>query len=133
MTDTTVDHFKYEVKRYDSIDNEIKMINEKIKPMQNRIKELKQTKKTLEDTICSFMESNEIAQCKLSEGSLVYKESKNVLPLTKENIRQNFIKFFSDNFTDDFKKLTPEEKAENMFKYIYDNREYKENKMLKRI
>ena len=133
MADSTVDHFKCEVRRFDTIDTEIRTINEKMKPLQLRLKELKQTKKTLENTICSFMETNEIAECKLSEGALLYKESKNVVPLSKETIRQNIIKFFQENCDDEFKKSNAEEKAETLFKFVYENREYKENKTLKRV
>lgn len=133
MADSTIDHFKCEVRRFDTIDTEIRTINEKMKPLQSRLKELKQTKKTLENTICSFMETNEIAECKLSEGALLYKESKNVIPLSKETIRQNIIKFFQENYKDEFKKSSAEEKAESLFKFVYENREYKENKTLKRV
>lgn len=133
MADTTIDHFKYEVRRFDTLDTEIKSINEKMKPLQSRLKELKQTKKSLESNICSFMETNEIAECKLSEGALLFKESKNVIPLSKETIRLNIIKFFKDNYDDEFKKSNAEEKAETLFKFVYENREYKENKTLKRV
>ena len=133
MADSTIDHFKCEVRRFDTIDSEIRTISEKMKPLQSRLKELKQTKKTLENNICSFMETNEIAECKLSEGALLYKESKNVVPLSKETIRQNIIKFFQENYDDEFKKSNAEEKAETLFKFVYENREYKENKTLKRV
>ena len=133
MTDSTIDHFKCEVRRFDTIDNEIKTINEKMKPLQSRLKELKQTKKSLENTICSFMETNEIAECKLTEGALLFKESKNVIPLSKETIRQNITKFFQENYNDEFKKSSAEEKTETLFKFVYENREYKENKTLKRV
>lgn len=133
MTDTTIDHFKCDVRRFDTIDSEIRTISEKMKPLQSRLKELKQTKKNLENTICSFMETNEIAECKLSEGALLYKESKNVIPLSKETIRLNIVKFFKENYSEEFKKLNAEEKAENLFKFVYENREYKENKTLKRV
>lgn len=133
MSDSTVDHFKCEVRRFDTIDSEIRSISEKMKPLQSRLKELKQTKKNLENTICSFMETNEIAECKLTEGALLYKESKNVVPLSKEAIRQNIIKFFQDNYNDEFKRLSSVDKAEVLFKYVYENREYKENKTLKRV
>ena len=133
MADSTIDHFKCDVRRFDTIDNEIKIINDKMKPLQTRLKELKQTKKTLENTICSFMETNEIAECKLSEGALLFKESKNVIPLSKEVIRSNIINFFKNFYNDEFKKYSAEEKAENLFKYVYENREYKENKILKRV
>ena len=133
MADSTIDHFKCEVRRFDNIDSEIRTINEKMKPLQSRLKELKQSKKSLENTICSFMQTNEIAECKLSEGALLYKESKNVIPLSKETIRQNIIKFFQENYNDEFKKSNAEEKAETLFKFVYENREYKENKTLKRV
>ena len=133
MADSTIDHFKCEVRRFDTIDSEIRTINEKMKPLQTRLKELKQTKKTLENTICSFMETNEIAECKLSEGALLFKESKNVVPLSKESIRQNIMKFFQDYYNDELKKSSAEEKAESLFKFVYENREYKENKTLKRV
>lgn len=129
----SIDHFKCDVRRFDTIDNEIRTINEKLKPLQTRLKELKNTKKSLENTICSFMETNEIAECKLSEGALIYKESRNVVPLSKENIKQNLVKFFSDNYNDDFKKSNVEDKVEMLFKFVYENREYKENKSLKRV
>ena len=134
MTEASIDHFKCDVRRFDTIDTEIKTINEQLKPLQNRLKELKTTKKTLESTICSFMETNEIAECKLQEGALLYKESKSVIPLSKDAIRQNIVKFFKENInTEDFKKSSIEEKAEKLFKFIYDNRDYKENKGLKRV
>lgn len=133
MADSTINHFKCEVRRFDTIDTEIKTINEKMKPLQSRLKELKQTKKTLENTICHFMETNEIAECKLTEGALLFKESKNVIPLSKESIRQNIMKFFRDYYDDEFKKSSAEEKAESLFKFVYENREYKENKTLKRV
>lgn len=133
MTDSTINHFKCEVRRFDTIDTEIRSISDKMKPLQSRLKELKETKKTLENTICSFMETNEIAECKLSEGALLFKESKNVIPLSKESIRQNIIKFFLENYNEEFKKSNAEEKAETLFKFVYENREYKENKVLKRV
>ena len=133
MSDPTVEHFKCDVRRFDTIDSEIKMINDKLKPLQTRLKELKSTKKSLENTICSFMETNEISECKLTEGALLFKESKNVIPLSKEAIRLNIVKFFQEAYDEEFKKSSAEIKAEQLFKYVYENREYKENKSLKRI
>ena len=133
MSDINIDHFKCEVRRFDTIDYEIKELNEKIKPIQSRLKELRSTKKELERTICSFMQTNEIAECKLQDGALLYKESNNVLPLSKGGIKENIIKFFKDNINDEFKKLSAEDKAETLFKFVYENREYKQNNTLKRV
>jgi predicted nucleic acid-binding Zn-ribbon protein len=129
-----IDNFKCDVRRYDTIDSEIKNINDRIKPLQSKLKELKDSKKQLEGNICSFMQTNDIGECKLSEGALVYKESKNVVPLSKNGIKENLLKFFTEKSNlDDFKKATNEEKAEILFSYVYDNREYIEKNTLKRI
>ena len=133
MTNSNIDSFKLEVRRFDAIDNEIKEINSKMKPFQERLKELKNTRKELENNICSFMETNEIGECKLQEGALLYKNSKNVIPLKKDTIKENIIKFFNVYDQSDFKGLSSEEKAEQLFKFVYENREYKENKQLKRV
>lgn len=134
MTDSSIDHFKCDVRRFDTIDSEIQNINEQLKPLQSRLKELKVSKKTLENTICNYMQTNEIAECKLSEGALLFKESKNVIPLSKEIIRNNIIKFFKESANDeDFKKANYEEKADTLYKFIYENREYKQNSTLKRV
>ena len=133
MQNSSIEHFKCDVRRFDTIDNEIKEINDKMKPLKDRLKELKDSKKTLENTICSFMETNEIGECKLQEGALLFKESKNIIPLKKEDIKNNMLKFFLEHNDDEFKKYSPEEKCETLFKFVYENREYKENKTLKRI
>ena len=133
MTDSTIDHFKCDVRRFDTIDTEIKEINKKMKPLQDRMKELRSTRKELEGTICSFMQTNEIAECKLADGALLYKESKNVVPLSKAGIKQNIIKFFQENINDEFKKLSAEDKGEALFNFVYENREYKHNNTLKRV
>lgn len=134
MTDSTIDHFKYEVRRFDTIDTEIKNINQQMKPLQTRLKELKESRKTLESTICSFMQTNEIAECKLGDGALLFKESKNVVPLSKDGIKQNIIKFFEEYANNEaFKKGSAEEKGEQLFEFVYKNREYKDNKTLKRV
>ena len=133
MTDTSIDHFKCDVRRFDTIDYEMKEINEKMKPLQDRLKELRSTRKELEGTICSFMQTNEIAECKLADGALLYKESKNVIPLSKAGIKDNIIKFFKENANDEFKKLSAEDKADTLFKFVYENREYKQNNSLKRV
>ena len=133
MTEGNIDHFKCEVRRFDTIDGEIKQINDKLKPLQNRLKELRQTKKELEGNICTFMQTNEIAECKLADGALLYKESKNVVPLSKDIIRENIVKFFKEKYNDEFKKLSSESKAETLYDFVYQNREYKENRTLKRV
>jgi hypothetical protein len=133
MKSSSIEHFKCDVRRFDTLDVEIKTINDKMKPLKERLKELRESKKSLENTICSYMETNEIGECKLQEGALLFKETKNVVPLSKEVIRTNIFNFFTDYYDDEFKKYNSEEKTEALFRFVYENRQYKENKILKRI
>ena len=134
MSDNQLEYFKCDVRRYDNIDSQIKVLTDKMKPISNEIKQLKEKKKDLQQNICEFMQTNEISECKLSEGALLFKESKNVVPMTKINIRDNIFKFFNEESgKEEFKKLSNDDKTEMLFQYIYENRQYNENKTLKRV
>ena len=129
-----MDNFKLEIKQFDLIDKQIKEINTQIKPLQDKLKLLKGKKKELETTCCSYMNQNEIGECKLQDGALIFKETKNVVPLTKNAIKDNIIKFCQTEMkSDEFKKKSDTEKAEAIFSFIYENREYKDNMVLKKI
>ena len=134
MANSKVDHFKMEVRRFDNIDTEIKKLNDSIKPLNAKLKELKDTKKDLQKNICSFMQTNEIDECKLAEGALLFKETKNVVPLNKKTIHENILKFVTEETVkDEYKKSSNEKKADLIFSFIYENREYNENTTLKRV
>lgn len=134
MTDTHVEHFKMEVRKYETLESQIKEINKNIKPHQDKLKELKKQQKELQVNICGFMQTNEITECKLQEGALLFKESKSVVPLNKNSIKDNITKFFREKYnTDEFKKASVENKAEQLFDFVYENREYNEKTLLKRV
>lgn len=61
-----VDYFKVDVREYEDIDNEIRVLNEKIKPIQQKIKELKAKKSSLQGNLCEFMARNKIDACNVS-------------------------------------------------------------------
>lgn len=131
-----VDTFKLEVRKFNNIDEEISKINKTIKPYQEKLKQLKQSKKELEGKICTFMLTNEIDQCKMEEGALVYEGKKAVVPLSKNAIKENILKFFkNESRKDSFKNGNDEEKSELLFNFIYDseNREYNDKSVLKRV
>jgi len=129
-----VEHFKCDVRRFDSIDLDIKKITDSIKPLNVKLKELKSSKNELQTKICNFMEINEIAECKLADGALLFKESKNVIPLSKNAIHENIKIFLKDKSnTDEYKKASIDEKASMIFSFVYENREYNEKKLLKRV
>jgi len=130
---TSVEHFKCDVRRYDAIDSQIAEINKSIKPLSLKIKELKENKTQLQKNICDYMETNEIGECKLSTGALLFKETKNVVPLSKDTIKKNIFEFFEKNNNDDYNNSSNEIKSEMIFSYVYENRNYLEKKVLKRI
>lgn len=135
MTDN-IEYFRCDVKRFDTIDTEILKIQDKLKPLNDKLKELKKKKKDLQDTICEYMETNEIGECKLQDGALLFKESKSVVPITKGKVYENITFFFkkSPEELDSFNKLSAEAKTEKLYNFIYEeNRTYTEKKSLKRI
>lgn len=128
-----IDIFKMNVRKFNSIEQEIKQITSQIKPYNDKLKELKSVKKELESIICSYMSSNEIDQCKLEDSSLIHKEKKSIVPLKKNDIKENITKFFNDNFNDRFIKLSSLEKSDLLFNFIYkENRIYNEKSTLDR-
>ena len=129
-----IEHFKMEVRKFETLEQEIRKINSIIKPHQDQLKELKKQKNELQTNICGFMQTNEISECKLQEGALLYKETKNVVPLNKSAIKENIIRFFKEKFkTDEVKEMSPEEMADALFTFVYETREYNEKTSLKRI
>ena len=132
MSSTPVDHFKCDVRQFDDIDSQIKTIREQIKPLTARVKELMTKRKELQTGICSFMAENEIDACNLPSGKLEYKETKAVKPITKAYILEKLEDFFEKNYSDEFKKMNPEEKAGIIHAFIYTDREYTPNTTLRR-
>tara|TARA_B100000886_G_C20385880_1_gene476024 strand:+ start:531 stop:932 length:402 start_codon:yes stop_codon:yes gene_type:complete len=130
---SNIDIFKMNVRKFNTIENEIKHISSEIKPYNEKLKELKTQKKDLEKIICSYMNENEIDQCKLEDSCLINKEKKSIIPLKKNDIKENIIKFFNDNFNDKFIKLSSLEKSDLLFNFIYkENRGYNEKYILDR-
>jgi hypothetical protein len=133
MADQDVEVFKTEVREFDEIDSQIKTIREKIKPLNNRIKELTNAKNKLKTEICGFMEKNEIDSCNMNSGKLQFKERKAVKPITKGDICDSMSTFFSKHFNEEFKNMTPEDKAKTLHTFIYqENREYSDTQTLLR-
>ena len=130
----SVEHFKCDVRRFDNIDSEINVISEQLKPLNLKLKDLRKVKTELQNTICDFMQTNEIGECKLAKGALLFKETKNVLPLSKNSIKENILLFLKEHSdTHEYKNLDMESKATMLFQYVYEKRDYSEKKVLERI
>ena len=128
-----IDIFKLDVRHFNTIDNEIKELNLKIKPMNEKIKSLKLSKKELEEKICKYMSINEIDQCELGDSILCNIESKKKQPLVQKTIKEIIFQFVKNELDNDFLKQDDEYKTDKIFNYIYkDNRTFVETHVLKR-
>ena len=131
VSDNEIEFFKADVEKYNEIDKQIKKIKQQIKPLQDKIKELLKIKKEKEVEVLNFMNNNELDACNTDDSSFEVKSSKVTKPITKGDIYDKILKFFSD----EMKKLEtnePEELAKKLHNFIYiDNREKEEKKVLK--
>ena len=127
-----IDSFKTEVSEYTSIDNRIKDLTERIKPLTTEIKNLKTQKTNLKKNICEFMEHNNLNKCELREHSkvLTYSKRKTAIPVTKDTIKTELQKYFRTHDIRQFNSLSPDEKAESIHKFIYEDREYRYTNVL---
>ena len=128
-----VESFKKDVSQFSLIDSQIKEAESKIKPYRERIVELKKEKTELKTEICIYMDSNEIGECKLpNNGSIVFQKRKTVIPVNQKSIREDLNRFFcvGPGKDSDFYNKTDIQKANELYNYIYENREYKISNVL---
>ncbi len=127
-----IESFKVDVTTFSDIDNRIKELTEKLKPYALEIKELKAKRLELKQRVCQFMEKNNLEKCALKEKNsiLLYKKRKVVIPITKETIKAELIRFFGTQSNREFNSLSPEEKAKRLFEYIWEDRDYKYSETL---
>jgi hypothetical protein len=78
------------------------------------------------------MEKNDLDKCALKEKNsvLLYQKRKVVIPLTREIIKNELVRFFGTYNVREFNGLTPEEKGKKIFEYIWEDRDYKYSETL---
>lgn len=103
------------IKEWIKIDNEIMKL-------QNEIKERKNKKKTLSETLMTVMKKNEIDCFDINGGSLVYKQNKVKKPINAKSLIATLKTYFSSN----------PNTAEEVTKFILDNREEQIKEVIKR-
>ena len=132
MSDLTgnVNQFKAEATKFSELDKRIKEITDAIKPLTDELRTLKREKITLKRDICEFMAANSLEQCALKDTNnmLVYRRRKTLIPVTKDVILSDLRRFFgkqTPHEQKEFSKMNYEQKADAIYKYIYDEREYR--------
>jgi len=98
----------------------IKMEGE-INKMQAEIKEKKNKKKILTESLMNVMKKNDIDCFDITGGSLIYKKNKVKKPITAKTLISTLQSYFSSSPS----------KAEEVTKFILENREEKIKKVIK--
>lgn len=103
------------IKEWIQIDNEIAQLNKEVK-------ERKQKKKQLTDSLVNVMRNNEIDCFDINGGSLVYKKNKVKKPINGKSLMSVLSTYFEKDPT----------KAEELTKFVMDNREESVKETIKR-
>ena len=118
VSDAELGFFKHDVTQLTEIENEIKELKKKMKPIQEKIKELTAIKKQKTTEVLSFMETNELDNCNTDNGTLEMKDCKKTKTVSKGDVYDRLLKYFE---TDEDKSNTgsSEERARKLHNYIY--------------
>lgn len=131
VSDQEIQFFKNDVTQYTEIENQIKELKKKMKPLQDKIKELTKIKQEKQAEVLNFMESNDLDVCNTDTASYELKSTKTTKLVSKGDVYDRLYKYFSED-TDKTTDMNPEEKAKFLHDYIYvDGREKVVNKTLK--
>ncbi len=103
------------IKRWMTVDNEIKQF-------QKEVKEKRKEKKDLADKLVSVMKDNEIDCFDLSEGKLIYTKTRVKTALSKKYLLDCLEKYFSQNSDVD---------SDQVCEFILENRGIKENENIR--
>ena len=108
------------VKEYAEIQKSIKITQEKLKILNKK-------KKELYKEVVPKLKTTNITKCNLPFGTLkVVKTKRKIMP-SKVTMKDKYISFFNSSFDESFINASPEQKAEELYRYIYiDNIEFKE-------
>ena len=102
------------IKEWIQLDNEIKTL-------QTEMKSRKERKKNLSDNLVDIMRDNEIDCFNVNDGKLVYSQTKVKGSINKNHLIASISKY-----------LESQEQAEDITKYILDNRDIKIKESIKR-
>ena len=108
------------VKEYAELAKTIKLTQEKLKVLNKK-------KKELYKEVIPKLKTTNITKCNLPFGTLKVVKTKRKITPSKVTMKDKYNSFFNTSFDEEFIRMSPEEKSEVLFKYIYiDNIEFKE-------
>jgi hypothetical protein len=103
------------IKEWIKIDTEISQLRQEIKERNNK-------KKTMTENLVSVMKTNNIDCFDINDGSLIYKKNKVKKPINSKTLLSSLQNYYKDNL----------KVAEDLTKYILDNREEQIKELIKR-
>jgi hypothetical protein len=108
-------------------------ISEQIKESERCLREKKKYKHSLEKTIVSFIESNHLAhrEFTLKQFKLKYETASKKTDLTQKLIKHSLLQYFRTTYHNKLSDYRCEEKANEIFQYILNQRDTKEISSLK--
>ena len=133
MPEEVIKNFRSNVVKFNEVDKYITMLNNQIspikdqlKPLNEQIKILKSQKGLLEQEIVKFMKNNSVSFCNLpgksigdTKGAISFTTTSRKIPVTLDYVKKALVKFFKDEFNEEFLTLDHEEKADLLYNYIY--------------
>ena len=103
------------IKEWVRIDTEISQLRQEIKERNNK-------KKTMTETLVNVMRTNNIDCFDINDGALIYKKNKVKKPINGKTLLSSLQNYYKDNL----------QVAEDVTKYILDNREEQTKEIIKR-
>jgi len=103
------------IKEWIKIDTEISQLRQEIKERNNK-------KKMMTESLVNVMKTNNIDCFDINDGSLIYKKSKVKKPINSRTLLSSLQNYYKDN----------QQIAEDVTKYILDNREEQVKEIIKR-
>ena len=103
------------IKEWIKIDTEISQLRQEIKERNNK-------KKAMTTNLVTVMKTNNIDCFDINDGSLIYKQSKVNKPINSKTLLTSLQNYYKDNH----------QVAEDLTKYILDNREEQIKEIIKR-
>jgi hypothetical protein len=119
-----IDDITEKVKEYAEISKTIKLTQEKLKVLNKK-------KKELQKEVVPKLKQINVTKCNLSYGTLNLNKTKRKIVPTKVTLKTKYNYFFNTYNNNDFFKMSPQDKAELLYKFIYiDNIEYREEHVI---
>jgi len=103
--------FKTSVKEFDELNDQLKLLRDQVKVLNAR-------KKQLEEVIIVFMSRNKVKKAVTKKAEITHKETTRKAPVTKKELPNVFVQFFTQYNQDAFIKKTPLEKASDIQDFI---------------